>query len=97
MKACIKIIEEKNFEVICSDFTNVDDMDQRIVVMTRREDNDRSEDRFLLQFNKHGQAKLLSTIPKQKYSKVLRIKENRFPLTKFRCDYFTGKYEFCLL
>lgn len=56
MKALIKLIEEKDYEVICSDFTNVDDIDQRIVVVARRDDLDRSQDRFLLQFNKHGQA-----------------------------------------
>ena len=47
-------MEEADYEVACTNFENLDRVDQRIIVMKKSGDNSRKQDQYLLQFNSMG-------------------------------------------
>ena len=55
-------LEANDYELACSDFSNVDEIDKRFVVMCSN--YDRSTDSFVLQWDTKGQVKKSCTIPK---------------------------------
>ena len=72
-------LETNDYELACSDFSNVDEIDKRLVVM--RSNYDRSTDEFVLQWDKEGQVKKSCSIPKQNFV----LKED-FPILPVRKD-----------
>lgn len=63
VKECIQILNSADFEVVSTDFSNLDQVSQRVVILKQTDDCMRCNDQFLLQFERNGQAKLLSVIP----------------------------------
>ena len=59
-------MESKDYYVTCTNFQNLDDYDQMLIVMKHAESNDEDlnkHESFLLKFDMYGQANLIATIP----------------------------------
>ena len=58
-------MERDDYTVACTDFSNVDDYDRRVIVMQPTDDIAKRKKRYLLEFDGYGQAQLIATIPAQ--------------------------------
>ena len=81
-EAIWKIIseEDNNLEIACTDFSNLDVPEKRLVVLRNR--TDQREAIHVVKFTKYGQIKHVVQINPQSFV----LKEKQFPQRKFRID-----------